>query len=170
MSEKFEKHLRRVAQVQTQNFVVSPDEYRVGPNGIYRIIPERESAIWAMAHRTFRALLSLPDVSKAVVLVGIPGAGKSSWLAAHKAPKTVYFDATMTRWNQRAFLIEIARQVGKPVDAVVMQTPWKQCVRRNATRTPDRRVPDHVLDNMAENLNREPVSQTEGFASVLHVR
>jgi hypothetical protein len=166
MTEKFGERLKRVSKAQKESFVVSPDDYRIGEDGIYRSERDKEAGIWATAHSTFKELLSRPDVTKAVAMVGIPGAGKSTWLASNKEPGVVYFDATMARPKYRTRLVKIANSIGKPIEALVMKTKLDVCITRNASRTPDRVVPEFVLRNMHRNLSEEPVSRDEGFADI----
>ena len=167
MTEEFGERLKRVSKTQKESFVVSPDDYRIGEDGIYRSERDKESGIWHTAHSTFKALLERPDVIKAVAMVGIPGAGKSTWLLTHKEAGVVYFDATLAKPKHRKRLVKIARKVGKPIEALVMKTKLDVCITRNASRTPDRKVPEHVLRKMHLNLCVEPVSRDEGFAAIV---
>jgi len=167
MAETFGERLKRVSKTQKESFVVSPDDYRVGEDGLYRSERDKEAGIWATAHSTFKELLSRPDVTKAVAMVGIPGAGKSTWLASHKEEGVVYFDATMVRPKYRTRLVKIARKIGKPIEALVMKTKLDVCLKRNAARTPDRVVPEFVLRNMHRDLAESPVSRDEGFVAIV---
>lgn len=166
MTEPFGDRLRRVSKSQKESFVVSPDDYRIGEDGIYRSDRDKEAGIWATAHSTFKALLERPDVTKAVAMCGAPGAGKSTWLASNKESGVVYFDATLARPKYRLRLVKIANKIGKPIEALVMTTKLDVCIQRNASRTPDRVVPEHVVRNMAGNLADEPPSRAEGFAAI----
>ena len=166
MAETFGERLRRVSKAQKESFVVSPDDYRIGEDGIYRSDRDKESGIWHTAHATFKALLEQEGVTKAVAMVGIPGAGKSTWLVENKEEGVVYFDATMARPKYRLRLVKIARKIGKPIEALIMRTTLDVCITRNAGRSPDRVVPEHVLRNMHANLADEPPSRAEGFDGI----
>ena len=166
MTETFGERLKRVSKAQKESFVVSPDDYRIGEDGIYRSDRDKESGIWHTAHATFKALLERDDVTLAVAMIGAPGAGKSFWLAENKETGVVYFDATMARPKYRLRLVKIARKVGKPIEALVMQTKIDVCLTRNASRSPDRVVPEHVIRNMAANITDEPPSRAEGFDAI----
>jgi hypothetical protein len=166
MTESFGRRVERVKKAQTASFVVSPDDYRVGGDGVYRFDPGLEPGVWFSAHGTFAALLSRADVSKAVMLVGVPGAGKSTWLAAHKKPGVVYFDATMVQARSRADLIKIARQARKPIEAIVLATPLEECLQRNRNRSQDRFVPEDRIREMAASLSTMPPVLSEGFSDI----
>jgi predicted kinase len=113
---------------------------------------------------------ALPRCTHLVVLVGVPGAGKTTWLAgqaAECADSMVYFDATLTRRADRAPLIAAARRADRPVDAVWFDTPVAVCRARNAARSLERRVPDAAFDAMARRLSAPTTA--EGFRMVTRV-
>lgn len=137
-------------------------------DGKYVHRPHEQKAIWETAYDTLKALIREDGVKAAVALIGVPGAGKSTWLSLNKEEGVVYFDATLARPRDRKTFIQRVKtsKKGLPVKAVFINTPVEVCKERNALRTEDRRVPDHVIDSMARNLETNPPSEEEGWDSI----
>lgn len=147
--------------------VVSPDAHLVNEAGKYEWSPTRVKQAWENARAELRVVLYYAD--KLVLMVGVPGAGKSTWLAANGEQGAVYFDATLCGDRARAEFVGLARSMGKPVEVVWLDTPVAVCVARNAARTPDRQVPEETVRGMADRLSRFPPHVREGFARVTRV-
>lgn len=150
--------------------IVSPDAYLFTEDGRYAWSPDRVRAAWQKAMGRLDLLLADPKYRKVVLLVGIPASGKSTWLGSHHDSDGIYFDATFTGVRQRKPVIEAAKRAGKRVEAVVMDTPIAVCFDRNQCRTPDRRVPDDVIINMAVRLTENPPTASEGFDNIQVVK
>jgi len=151
--------------------VVSPDHYLIDQEtGEYVWSPKLVKEAWRQAARKLQRLLMDPKIKKVVLLVGVPASGKSTWLSSHHEADTVYFDATFTSQRARFPIMEIARGAGKPVEAVVMETPLPVCLERNECRSTDRRVPDEVVLRMHHSLLGDPPTMGEGFSRILKVR
>ncbi len=157
----------RTPGMNTPLAIVSPDARLVNEAGAYEWSPTRVQKAWDMARAHLRAVL--PDAERLVLMVGVPGAGKSTWLAAHGEGGAVYFDATLCGDKARAEFVTLARSMGKPVEVVWLDTPLAVCLARNAARTPDRRVPEVEVRKMADKLARFPPHVREGFARVTRV-
>ncbi len=133
---------------------------------------------------------------KIIILVGIPGSGKSTWakqytkenkdtlrvnrddfrfmlsdswdyskkaedivtgletdaaIYAINAGYNVIIDATnlsrdpKERWN---FLTKLFHSAKVSIELKVFDTPYEECVKRNAKRVGKERVPDHIMENM----------------------
>jgi predicted kinase len=149
--------------------VVSQDSFRVDEDGNYRQDRDLEDDIKSRAKWIFREILKRADIHRAVLLVGVPGAGKSTWIETNQEPGVVYFDATLTNFKTRRKLVLIAKEVGKPVEAVVLDTPLYLCEERNNKRPRNRRVPEETMWEMAAQLHKERPSIAEGFAKVSFV-
>ena len=147
--------------------VVSPDHHIYNDQGTYEWSVERAKRAWEIARAELRE--SLPGADRLVLMVGIPGAGKSEWIRGNARPGVVYFDATLTGDRARAEFVNLAGSMKKPVDVVWIDTPTRVCLKRNADRSPDRRVPDADILKMADKLRRFPPSYREGFSSITRV-
>jgi predicted kinase len=149
--------------------IICPDNFRVTPDGKYDPSPAASELAWKECFALLDKALQAAGCLK--LLMGIPGAGKSTWAQYHDAPTIVVFDATFSRRIERKPLIEIGKAVGVvSVEAVVFLTPISECIRRNWTRPEDRRVPYPVIASMHENMRREPVTLDEGFDCIRVVR
>jgi len=62
---------------------------------------------------------------------------------------SVVADATNLRRRHRQALAEIARQAGARVAIQVVNTPTEECIARDATRPPERRVGADVIRRLA---------------------
>lgn len=147
--------------------VICPDAWLVDPDGRYAWSPDRGWRAWTEAMAALQAALGRAE--RLVVLVGMPGAGKSTRAGGSWPAGVVVFDATMVRRGDRRVLIDAARAAGVRVDAVWMDTPVAVCRARNAARSAERRVPDDVFERMAAELAAEPPSTAEGFGAVERV-
>lgn len=152
--------------------VTSPDKFLYTPEGTYLWTRERLGAAWCAAHKELHDVLRWKKelgVTRVVFMCGLPGSGKSTWLARHGREDTLYFDATLlTRTSRRRLLKEVRKVDGDiPVVAVVMETPLHVCQVRNAARSVDRQVPlDTILTMEA---TQDEISEDEGFAEVTRI-
>ena len=155
--------------------IISPDDFLYQTDPItgqqtYVWSPTRVKAAWQETFRALERAIRNPKFTKLVLLVGIPAAGKSTWLKSHHEQDAIYIDATFTQKWARQKPIELAKRYGKRVEAVFLDVPLPVSLERNSHRSPDRRVPDDTIINMAVNLSQEPPSMSEGFDKVLKVQ
>lgn len=163
----------RVARLyrQARGIIVSPDHYLIDEDtGEYVWSPERVRAAWGRANAKLKRLLASPYISTVVLLIGIPAAGKSTWIRSHAEPGTIYYDATFTIRRHRAPIIDLVKEAGKRVEAIVMNTPLPVCLKRNLCRSPDRRVPHEVIERMHAQLLTDLPDRSEGFDQIRYVR
>jgi predicted kinase len=142
--------------------LVSPDLYLLNKDGLYEWSPSRSTQAWDRAYVEFRAALS--QAQSASLLIGIPGAGKTTFLEGNLLGKsTVVFDATLTSRMSRRPLVEMAKAAGVRIEAIVFEVPLIVAFDRNAARGPERRVPAETFFRMARQLEEEPPTLREGF-------
>jgi predicted kinase len=134
--------------------------------GRYVWTPERCDAAWAECYRTLRETLARGTVRKVVILVGLPGCGKSWYAREHDAGDVVLFDGLFVDRGRRARVLEIAGAAGVPVEAVWFRTDWETCVARNGQRPADRQVPAATMEGLRQQLAADPPTAAEGFASL----
>jgi predicted kinase len=137
--------------------------------GTYVWSAERRRAAWAECVREFREALERGGVGQVVMMVGIPGSGKSAYARGIDRDGVVVLDSTFVEPERRWQILQIAKQFGVAVMAVWMDTEWDVCVSRNAARAEDRRVPVHVMQEAYERLFDERPREEEGFAEVRRV-
>jgi len=144
---------------------INPDDFLETPEGRYWT-PERNEEAWRLSYAALERVLELAPASVRVVVVcGIQGAGKSTWIAAQPAsPSTIYFDAALPGARHRAKVISIAKRLGSAVEAVWIDTPLDVAIERNAARTPDKMVPTPAIIAVAEQFEEPTVA--EGFDHV----
>lgn len=152
--------------------IISPDQHLTDPEtGLYRWTVERVRDAWVRSTAELDGALAAGGVSKVVLMVGIPASGKTTWLKRNAEPGVVYFDATFKDARARRPILDVVRRYGVPVEAVVMATPLDEAVRRNETRTPDRKVPVDVIRRMYSDLTGGGMpTRDEGFIRVTVVR
>lgn len=144
--------------------VIDPDAYVDGER-----TRDALAEAWAWASRDFRDLLASRTIERALVLVGIPGAGKSTWALAQDDDAAVAFDAVNSDPARRASLVRRIREAGKTPIAVWLTTPIEIAVDRNNARSPTRRVPHATVCRCAIALRVHPPTLREGWAEVRRV-
>jgi predicted kinase len=148
--------------------ILSPDALLLHPDGRYEWSPDRAYRAWMASMRALAEVL--PRCTHLVLMVGLPGAGKTTWLAAQAAdldPLILYFDATLTRRMDRSPLLQAALRADRPVDAVWHDTPVAVCRARNSVRPVERRVPDAAFEAMVRRITAPAIG--EGFRTVTRV-
>ena len=128
-------------------------------------------------------------------MVGLQGAGKSTWVAEHlagthvvvskdhwpnarrrearqtrvvrdllAAGRSVVIDNTNPSREERAALVDLAREAGVPVRAVHVVAPLEVCLARNLAREGRAQVP--VVGVLATRRRTVPPETGEGFVRV----
>ena len=79
--------------------------------------------------------------------------------------KNVVLDRTFVNDFERTKVINFARENGaEKIQGIFVDTPIEISKERNMAR--ERKVPEHVIDNMNEMLKRTPPEITDGFDSL----
>jgi len=142
--------------------VVSPDSFLYTPDGVYLWSVPRVKQAWADAKTAFDRALGTGAFTKVVLLMGVPAAGKSTWLSENARPDVLHFDATFALPQWREPWITAARSAGVPVEIVWLDTPLSVCIERNARRSEDRMVPEDTMRAMHSKITSSPPTEAEG--------
>jgi hypothetical protein len=127
--------------------IVSPDSHLM-IDGKYVWTPERVRRAWVLAMKELEEALSSGKFQGVTLMMGAPGAGKSTWLRENGKENRIYFDAVFKNAASRKPLLEMAAKFGVPLNIVFLDTPLQVCLDRNAQRSPDRKVPEETLLDM----------------------
>jgi hypothetical protein len=150
--------------------VISPDYFVHGDDGAYPWTLDRSLWAWSSAKTALNLALADEGTHRLVLLVGLPGSGKTTWLESHQEPGSVYFDATLTRETDRNKLVRMASAYSRPTFAVVLITPFNVCAERNASRNRGRIIAPDVMMRMKRQLLAAPPTSDADLAGVEVVR
>jgi len=118
------------------------------------------------AYRELKEILAKGEVESIAMMIGPPGAGKSTYVENNRKSGVLYFDSVAARRSARKALLNIAQTYGVPVDAIVMGTNGDTCLKRNEARDEKRRVPDSAVLSAIELMDQEPPIPEEGFRAI----
>ena len=149
--------------------VISHDAYLYDDRGDYSWTPERFAQAKTFAREAYEKALEDRSLRRVVLMVGLPGAGKSTYLRTHQDPNTVFIDETLTTPEKRRELIELANRHGKEIEIVFIDTPFDLCCERSRAR-PDRDIPIEWLEARARELHEHPPTEAEGVQKLTIVR
>jgi hypothetical protein len=166
-----EHYLSLVQRDRPELHVINVDDYLEGPSG--RVFTaERNREAWTRAHAELEMALSAAGPgAKLYVVMGVQGAGKSSWIARNVdrfGSNAIVFDAAVPARRHRSKLLELAARFNVPAVGVYVQATLEEALLRNAKRTADKIVPEDAIRGVFDML--EPPSKEEGFESHMTVR
>lgn len=126
-------HIQDITENHPEYVVICPDDFRLEISG-KEYDASFEKVVWSTVKTVARVLL--------------------------KNHRDVILDATNLTKKSRAQWVNTAKDFGCPVHAVWVNTPFKECCKRNNLR--NRVVPQDVMDNMYTTF--EEPSEDEGFS------
>jgi predicted kinase len=144
---------------------INPDDFLETERG--RVwTAERDIEAWRQAFSVLESTLQSGRASRIIVVCGLQGAGKSTWISTRPpGGDVVYFDAALPGSKHRRPLIEIAQRYGVVIEAVWIKVSLALALERNARREIDKVVPEASIRSVAARF--EPPSIEEGFSSVM---
>ena len=150
---------------------INPDHFLdTGTGRVYT--QQRSDAAWQQAYCALAdALRTAPPGAELFVVVGLQGAGKSTWVGKnlHRVgAHAVFFDAAMPARVHRERVLAHGLQCGVPAVAVWVDVPLAVALARNGARPSDERVPEAAVRSVFAMLERP--SLDEGFVRVIEVR
>ncbi|MES2436507.1 MAG: AAA family ATPase [Patescibacteria group bacterium] len=146
--------------------IIEPDQHYY-ENGKYVWTPEKRAAAWEKCFTVLEQEATSGKFKKIVMLIGIPGAGKSTYTKAHDSESTIIFDGVFVNPKERERAITIAHSTGLPIEGVWLNTPLEICLERNAQRTDDRKVREDHVTMMYENLQKNKPRLEEGYTTFI---
>ncbi len=156
--------------------ILSPDELLYVPSDVggpaqYCWTQERVSRAWMEVRWNTIFALNTGRYKALVMLIGMPGSGKSTWLArpGNYREDYLYVDACFGVRRDRRRFLQIAVDRGIPVIGVWVRTSLETALARNATRDEYRRIPDQAVVTGFERLTEYPPSLNDGFTQIIDV-
>ena len=138
-------------------------------NGRYYWTPQRAVAAWSRCLQQLTPALASGKYRLLMMLIGIPGSGKSTYASANDRADVIIFDGTFVDATRRARVTAAARAAGVPVIAVWLDTNFEKCVERNQQRPADRQVPVDSMNVMLHRLEAAPPQLEEGFTQIYRI-
>ncbi|HEX2972403.1 MAG TPA: hypothetical protein VHP11_08715, partial [Tepidisphaeraceae bacterium] len=93
-------------------------------DGQYVWSSQRQEAVREASLRLLGQVLQHRKVSQILIMIGVPGSGKSSYAEVYDRDDTVILDGNFVNPQCRAAFIAAARQAKVPLAAVWMDTDW----------------------------------------------
>ncbi|HEV8608153.1 MAG TPA: AAA family ATPase [Tepidisphaeraceae bacterium] len=138
-------------------------------DGHYYWTPERSVAAWSRCFQQLTRAIASGKYRLVMMLIGIPGSGKSTYAQTHDRPDIIIFDGTFVDSTRRSRVVSAARAHGVPVIAVWLDTDFNTCILRNKQRPPDRQVPVDSMNLMLNRLQSAPPLLEEGFTQIYRI-
>lgn len=151
-------------------YCIDPDQFLDLSAG-QPISPEAGRAAWAQAYeRLEQRLAELGAGATLYVVMGLQGAGKSTWVAqqlAQSSPRAIYFCGPLPSRRHRERALAMARCADCRCVAVWLNTPLAVALARNAGRSGTARIAEATIQHVHDSL--QAPSLDEGFDEVIEV-
>jgi len=144
--------------------IVSPEEFLYNKDGKFIFSADNAEYAFNKALNILRKELDKATIRRFVVLCGPPGCGKSTFALAWRDSKDqVVYDATNYIPRRRSQIAQLGTEYAVTTEAIAIHTPLEICLKRNAARSYDRRVPVDVIRRIHRTIYSNPPSEDEGF-------
>ena len=122
--------------------------------------------VFREAYRQLRAELQSGGVKEILMMVGAPGAGKSHYSLSSVCRGQIIFDSAGATPRARKAVVNMAKEHGARVSAMIVNTPLRVCLQRQSSRGPDKAVPADVVTAAWNSVQAFPPTMAEGFDAV----
>lgn len=133
--------------------ILSPDDII----GTREWSPRVASEAWALTRHVWITETNSGNFDRAIIMVGLPGSGKSTVARKLDDERTLILDSTMTVASRRMEYVALS---GVPVMYVYVKTSLETCIKRQEGRTFP--VPEEVIrrtDDQMTNPEYDPGPQ-----------
>src|SRR2546430_7817778 len=108
-------------------------------NGRYYWTPQRAVAAWSQCLQQLTPALASGKYRLLMMLIGIPGSGKSTYASANDRPDMIIFDGTFVDATRRSRVTAAARAAGGAGSGVWPDTRFVKGLQRNQRAPAERR-------------------------------
>lgn len=138
------------------------------PQGLDRWNSILVGEAFAACHRRIRDEVLLDsNIHTVGIVMGAPGAGKSTFADSIDAPEVVLMDAVWNSASRRIGMAKRIREAGKRALCIWVRTALATCRARNASRPSWRRVPEEALLRSWKEIEQfPPLTHAEGWDHV----
>ena len=136
--------------------IICPDDLLINEEGKYEWTLERATDAHRKCHDAWQRELFMRRPERAILLIGAPGAGKSTWAKGLGDENVVVFDATLNLPYKRRPLVQMAHKERIDVHFVLFLTPLHICLERNSGRREDRKIPEAIIKDMDRKIRMSP--------------
>ncbi|CAE6921014.1 unnamed protein product [Symbiodinium sp. CCMP2592] len=146
--------------------VLSVDKF-LYEDGVYAFSPERVELAKKLCFERLKLLVQSGQCRRIVCTCGCPGAGKSTWIAAHgREERAVFFDDLLYTARHRTQFLQNLKsyEIEVPVEIVAIERDFEAALASNSARPADRQVPLEAMQKFRDNYTRP--GQDEGFCRV----
>ena len=148
--------------------IICPDtEIELLADGVYDWTPQRAGEAWRRAYQKFGRALRTSGLghTTVIVMVGLPGSGKSTFATWYDSPSEIIFDATNVDPMRRQPLVNIAAGAGFKTAAIYVECTATAAIARQEARG-RKAVSSDIIHRMAKRL-RSP-GYDEGFGAIIN--
>lgn len=145
--------------------IISPDSLL--PDGPTRWEQALVGEAFATCHRAIRDThLHDPSIVAVGIIMGVPGAGKSTVAPRLDSPSSVLMEAVWASAGHRKGFAERVKAARRTAVCWWVRTPLEVCRERNNARSEWRRVPDSVLVAAHRAIEKDRPTRREGWTVV----
>eukprot|EP00439_Symbiodinium_sp_Y106_P056467 s2028_g7.t3 len=128
-------------------------------DGVYAFSPERVELAKKLCFERLKLLVQSGQCRRIICTCGCPGAGKSTWIAAHgREERAVFFDDLLYTARHRTQFLQNLKSYE------IEERDFEAALASNSARPADRQVPLEAMQKFRDNYTRP--GEDEGFCRV----